>query len=124
MPFDVAFVAGYALVLLAAATALHRLGQRNSAAWASPALAAYRRRLAEAAAPDPPASTDWPHRDVGRLHTAVGLVAALAAGLLATAELVRVHRPAAVALLAPVGAVALTLAARLARRLAGRAVSR
>ncbi|HVQ96293.1 MAG TPA: hypothetical protein VMU51_35070 [Mycobacteriales bacterium] len=113
MRSEVAFVAGYAVILLAAAAVLHRLGRRNSAAWASPALAAYRRQFG---APEP-APTDWPHRDVGRLHTAVGLVAALAAGLLVTAELVRFHRLADAALLGPVGAGTLVVVAYLARRL-------
>jgi hypothetical protein len=117
MPSEVDFVAGYALLLLAAAAVLHRLGRRNSAAWASPALAAYRRQVAEPDQVAPPAPTDWPHRDVGRLHTAVGLVAALAAGLLVTAELVRFHRLADAAVLGPVGAVTLAVAAQLARRL-------
>jgi hypothetical protein len=115
MPFEVGFVAGYALLLLAVAGVLHRLGRRNSAAWASPMLAAYRRQRA-GPEPPPPSSTDWPHRDVGRLYTTVGLVAALAGGLLVTAESVRSHRPAELALLGPVGAVAFVVAGRLARR--------
>jgi hypothetical protein len=116
MPLEVGFVAGYALLLLAVSGVLHRLGRRNSAAWASPMLAGYRRQRA---GPEltPPSAADWPHRDVGRLYTTVGLVAALAGGLLVVAESVRFHRPAELALLGPVSAVAVVVAARLAVRL-------
>jgi hypothetical protein len=113
MRFEAGFVAGYALALLAAAATLHRLGRRNSTAWSSPALAGYRRQLRRPAPPP----TDWPHRDVERLHTAIGVVAAAAGSMLVAAELVRLHGAAEIALLAPVGTLALTVTAGLSRRL-------
>lgn len=115
MHAEAAIVGIYALVLLAGAAALHTLGQVSTSAWGSRVLAGYRRQVTDA--PPPADRADWPHSEVPALYTGVGLVAAVAAVALATAELVRHHRPVEAALLAPVTLLALVVTARLGRRL-------
>jgi hypothetical protein len=112
MTFEALFVAAYAGALLAAAAGLHRLGRMNSSPWASRLLAGYRRHAPPSAVPrdDPPG---WPHSDAGRLHTAMALVAGLAALLLAGAALVRHHRPLEAATLTLVLAAAVAMLTRL-----------
>ncbi|HEX5740995.1 MAG TPA: hypothetical protein VFY17_05505 [Pilimelia sp.] len=98
MPFEVLFAAGYSLLLTGGALGLHRLGRVDPSPWSSRALAGYR-----AQAPEPPAAVPpeaFPHRDAGRLHSAVAAVACVAALLVAATQLARHHRPAEVVLLA------------------------
>ncbi|SNS51819.1 hypothetical protein [Actinoplanes regularis] len=98
MPFEVVFTAGYGLLLIAGAIGLHRLGRRDPSAWSSRMLAGYRAQHPEPTPAGPPDA--FPHHDLGRLHSAVGAVACLAALLLTVAQLVRHHRPGEAVLLA------------------------
>ena len=115
MHAEATIVGIYALMLLGGSAALHTLGQVSSSAWGSRVLAGYRRQVRDA--PVPADRADWPHSEVPGLYTGVALVAAVAALVLATAELVRHHRPAEAGLLAPVTLLALVVPTRLARRL-------
>ncbi len=118
MRADVVFVAAYAAVLLALSGLLHRLGRARTDAWTSRALAGHRRTLAEPVAGD--AAADWPHMEVPRLHTGMALVAAAAATVLSTAELLRHHRPAEAVVLGVVVLLCLAVVLRLATRLRAR----
>jgi hypothetical protein len=111
---EVLFVAGYAAVLLAVAAALHRLGRFNTDPWRSRALAAYRSEVPEL--PPRAAPSDWPHREVGRLHTAIGAVAAAAALLLCVGEVPRHHAVAEVLVLLAVAVPSALVGAALLRR--------
>ncbi|HEX6919100.1 MAG TPA: hypothetical protein VF314_02600 [Actinomycetes bacterium] len=115
MHAEAAIVGIYALILLGGSAALHSLGRVSSSAWGSRVLAGYRRQVKDA--PAPADRADWPHSEVPGLYTGVALVAAVAALVLATAELVRHHRPAEAGLLAPVTLLALVVTTWLARRL-------
>ncbi|GAB1640064.1 hypothetical protein [Krasilnikovia sp. MM14-A1259] len=97
MPFEVTFAAVYALLLTAGAVGLHRLGRRDPSAWSSRMLAGYRAQHPDPVPAAPPDA--FPHRDSGRLHSAVGAVACLAALLVTSAQIVRHHRPAEVIVL-------------------------
>ena len=111
---EVAFISGYALVLLAAAWGFRRLGHVNNDPWSSRLFAAYRRE-----AGDVPSltSSDWPHSEAPRLYTTLGLVAAAAGTLLCVAEAFRHHRLAEVGVLTVVAVLGLVSVAQLARRL-------
>ena len=109
MRFEVAFVAGYALVLTLGAWGLHRLGQVNSSAWSSRMLAAYRAQTAEP--PEP--GRGWPHDDASRLHSGIGAVAAGAALALIVVGVIRHRGPIEVAVLSGVGLLAFAVLARL-----------
>jgi hypothetical protein len=104
MPFDVVFTAGYSLLLSAGAIGLHRLGRRDPSAWSSRMLAGYRAQHPDATPSTPPDA--FPHHDSGRLHSAVGAVACLAALLVTVAQLIRHHRPGEAMLLAGCAAAA------------------
>jgi hypothetical protein len=121
---EVAFIAGYAAVLVLAALALHRLGRAAGApVWQSRLLAGYRRDTAPGrpagtgSGPEDRPGVDWPHVEARRLHSGVAVVAASAALLLAGAEGIRHHRPAETALLTAVACAALAVLAWLARGL-------
>ena len=109
---EVAFLGGYASVLVLVATGLDRLGRRPSSAWASRPLAAGRPPGWRSAAEEP----GWPHTEVPGFYHGVSLVVLAAGMVLAGAGLGRHHDPVEVALL---GAV-LVVAAIQARRLVGR----
>ena len=115
MHAEAAIVGSYALILLGGSAALHTLGRVSSSAWGSRVLAGYRRQVKDA--PAPADRADWPHSEVPGLYTGVALVAAVAALVLATAELVRHHRPAETGLLAPVVLLAVVVTTWLVRRL-------
>ncbi|NKZ05685.1 hypothetical protein [Actinomadura latina] len=121
MSFEAVFVACYALVIVLSALGLHRLGRRDSSAWTSRALAGHRRQ-----APAPPETTpaDWPHSEVGRLHTLVALIMAAASLTLALVELFRHHNAAELAVLGLTAVVAaaalLDLTAKFTRDRTGR----
>ncbi len=111
---EAAFLSGYALVLVALAAGLGRLGRRATDPWSS--------RMLTASRPPGDASSDeghepgWPHSEVPAFHLVVGIVALVAALVLVLVSLVRNHRPvegvAQVAVLLVVG----IRIARLARR--------
>jgi hypothetical protein len=104
MPFEVVFTAGYSLLLTAGAIGLHRLGRVDPSAWSSRVLAGYR---AQHPGPPPSGSPDaFPHRESGRLHSAIGAVACCAAILITAAQLLRHHRSAEAVLLATCAAAA------------------
>lgn len=86
---EAAFLAGYAIALVAVAAGLEALGRRSTDPWASRMLAGSRPPDVERA--DERAS--WPHSDIPAFH--VGLSGAvLAAALLLTAvSIIRHHRP-------------------------------
>ncbi|MET8153251.1 hypothetical protein ACIBSW_40310 [Actinoplanes sp. NPDC049668] len=104
MPFEVIFTAGYSLLLTAGAIGLHRLGHRDPSPWTSRMLAGYRAQHPGPVPDSPPGA--FPHHDSGRLHSAVGAVACLAALMVAAAQLVRHHRPGEAILLGACAAVA------------------
>ncbi|WP_412751187.1 hypothetical protein [Krasilnikovia sp. M28-CT-15] len=104
MPFEVAFTAVYSLLLTLGAIGLHRLGRRDPSAWSSRMLAGYRAQHPDSIPATP--SDAFPHRDSGRLHSAVGAVACLAALLVTVAQLIRHHRPGEAILLAGCAAIA------------------
>ena len=115
MSGEAAFTAGYALVLLAVVGALEAYGRRSTSAWSSRVFTGYRR-----AVPDPPqpaSPADWPHSEVGRFHRVLALSVSVVAVVLPTAELVRNHRPAELAVLIAVGIPHAVLLGRLAPRL-------
>ena len=112
MPFETAFFAGYAAVLLLAAAGLRRLGRVSTDAWSSRLFAAYRAQAPEPV--EPATHADWPHSEVPRLHTALAAVACLAATMLCLAQLVRHHEPSALVVLAPLAALGGLGTARLA----------
>jgi hypothetical protein len=119
---EVAFIAGYATVLLLAALALHRLGRAAGApVWRSRLLAGYRRADGRGDPADtefgPADRAGWPHVEARRLHSGVAVVAASAALLLAGAEGIRHHHPAETVLLTAVAGTALAVLARLVRGL-------
>lgn len=97
VPFEVLFTAGYSLLLTGGALGLHRLGRVDSSPWSSRALAGYRAQTSDSPTPVPPEA--FPHRDAGRLHSAVAAVACVAALLVAAAQLPRHHGPAEAVLL-------------------------
>jgi hypothetical protein len=105
---EAAFLAGYALALVALATGLERLGRRSANPWASRVLAASR----------PPdispneVAADWPHSEVPVFHQGVGNVALAAALLLTAANVVRHHQPLELAVQL---ALLVLLATRIAR---------
>ena len=103
---EVVFVAVYALLLLAAAAGIARLGRVNSSAWSSRVLAGHRRQVGRRIAdPEPADAGDWPHSEVPRFHVGMALVPVFAAAMLAAAELIRHHRPAEAVVLLVVLAV-------------------
>jgi hypothetical protein len=116
---DSVFVAAYSAVLLMLSLGLHRLGRVNTYPWTSRALAGYRRATGDRGGTGPAvkdASSDWPHIEVPRLHTGIALVAACAATLLTTVELVRHHRLEEVAVLGAVLSMGIVIMIRLVQR--------
>lgn len=112
---DSVFAAAYAIVLIAISAGLHRLGRVSTDAWRSRALAGHRRATSDPLVAAPVA--DWPHSEVPRLHTGIALVAASAATLLTTVELLRHHRPVEVVVLGAVLLLGCAAVIRLAARL-------
>lgn len=89
MHAEAAFLAGYALSLVALATGLNWLGRRSADPWSSRMLVASRPPdLAEL-----DLAADWPHSEVPKFHQGVGGVALAAALLLTVVNVVRHHRP-------------------------------
>ncbi len=94
---EAAFLSGYALVLVAVAAGLGRLGRRSTDPWSSRMLTAS--RPPGDASSDIGASSDaghepgWPHSEVPAFHVVVGIVALVAALVLVLVGLVRHHRP-------------------------------
>jgi hypothetical protein len=117
--FETAFIAGYAVLLLLAGEGLRRLGRVSTDAWSSRLFAAYRAQAPEPV--DPAGPADWPHSEVPQLHAVLAGVASSAATLLCVAELVRHHDRLAVAVLAPVAALAAVVTGRTAVALRARA---
>jgi hypothetical protein len=88
---EAAFLSGYALVLIAVAGGLSRLGRRSTDPGSSRLLTATRRpgdALSDAAH-----EPGWPHSEVPAFHVVVGTVALVAGLLLVLVSLVRHHRP-------------------------------
>jgi hypothetical protein len=107
---EAAFLSGYALVLIAVAAGLGRLGRRTTDPWSSRMLTASRQPgdASSDAGPKP----GWPHSEVPAFHVVVGGVALVAALLLVLVSLVRHHLP--VECVAQVG-VLLVVGIRIAR---------
>jgi hypothetical protein len=120
--FEVAFISAYAVVLLAVAWGLWRLGRVNNDPWKGRLLAGHRRGMPDA--PHAAGAHDWPHSEAPRLYTGVALVAATAATLLCVAEAFRHHAAAELGSLASVGALGLASVRQLARSLGGPRVRR
>ena len=86
---EAAFVAGYAVVLVAIAAGVESLGRRPTRPWAS-------RMLAAARAPDERLVDDeaeWPHSEVPVFHAGLSGVVLVAALLLTAVSLARHHDP-------------------------------
>lgn len=86
---EAAFLAGYAVVLVAIAAGVESLGRRPTRPWASRMLAASRapdQRLVEEKA-------DWPHSEVPVLHLGLSGVVLAAALLLTAVSVARHHDP-------------------------------
>lgn len=117
---EAAFLSGYAVVLVAVAAGLSRLGRRSTDPWSSPMLSASRQR--GDAPSDAAKNPGWPHNEVPAFHVAVGIVALGAALLLVVVSLVRHHRPvesvAQVGILLVIGFRMVRLASPLVRRTA------
>ncbi|MGW5095363.1 hypothetical protein ACWEQ1_16250 [Streptomyces nodosus] len=107
--------AGYLGVLLGVVLGLEAYARQTTSAWASRVFAGYRRAVRDA--PAPAEAGDWPHSEVGRFHRAVALFVCVVALTLASAELVRHHRPAEAVVLAAVAVPHGLLAGVLVRRL-------
>ena len=88
---EAAFLSGYALVLVAVAAGLGRLGRRSTDPWSSRMLTASR-QSADASS-DAGHEPGWPHSEVPAFHAVVGIVALVAALVLVLVSLVRHHRP-------------------------------
>jgi len=86
---EAAFLAGYALVLVAVAAGLASLGRRATDPWSSRVLAASRPPEAE----ETDAAADWPHSEVPVFHLGVSVVVLAAALVLTVVSTVRHHRP-------------------------------
>jgi len=89
---EAAFLSGYALVLVAVAAGLGRLGRRSTDPWSSRMLTASRPSPGDAPS-DAGHEPGWPHSEVPAFHVVVGIVALAAALLLVLVSLVRHHRP-------------------------------
>ena len=87
---EAAFLSGYAVLLIAVAAGLNRLGRRSTDPWSSRMLTASRQPGASSDAVHEPG---WPHSEVPAFHVVVGMVALGAALLLVLVSLVRHHRP-------------------------------
>lgn len=107
---EAAFLSGYAVVLIAVATGLSRLGRRSTDPWSSRMLTASRQPGDDSS--DPAPEPGWPHSEVPAFHVVVGIVALTAALLLVLVSLVRHHRP--VEFVAQVG-ILLVIGIRIAR---------
>jgi hypothetical protein len=118
MGAEATFVVLYATALLAGAVGLDRLGRARGIAQAwgprDPRLVA---PVDSTAADDPGAA--WPHCEVPRLYTGIGLVAAAASTMLLMGELLgREHRPAEAAALLSCAVLAVLTVGWLGRKLA------
>jgi len=105
---EAAFLAGYALVLVAVGAGLESLGRRSADPWASRALAASRPPEERDGDYEP----DWPHSEVPVFHTAISGVALAAAIALTIVSITRHHDP--VELIAQ-GALLVLIVARVCR---------
>jgi len=90
---EAAFLSGYALVLVAVAAGLSRLGRRSTDPWSSRMLTASRQRADVSSSSDVGQEPGWPHSEVPAFHVVVGIVALVAALVLVLVSLVRHHRP-------------------------------
>lgn len=86
---EVAFLAGYALVLVAVGAGLETLGRRSTDPWASRTLAASRPPNERRADDEP----DWPHSEVPVFHIGISGVALAAALALTIVSTARHHDP-------------------------------
>ena len=122
---EAAFLSGYAVVLIAVAAGLTRLGRRSTDPWSSRMLTASRQPGASSEAGHEPG---WPHSEVPAFHVVVGIVALVAALLLVLVSLMRHHRPvecvAQVGILVVIGFRITRLASSLSRRTANRDAQR
>lgn len=113
MDAEVAFLTGYALVLVAVSLALDALGRRSTDPWASRVLAASRPPDHERRDDEP----SWPHAEVPTFHLGLSGVALAAALVITGASLFRHRDPVelavGLAVLALVVARSIALAARL-----------
>lgn len=115
MSTEVLLVGSYVLVLLGVVAVLELYGRQPTSAWASRVFAGYRRAVPEA--PEPAKPDDWPHSEVSRFHRVISVFVSGVGVVLATAELVRHHAIAEVAVLLGVAVPHVLVAARLVRRL-------
>ena len=119
---EAAFLSGYAIVLIAVAAGLSRLGRRPTDPWSSRMLSASRQP--DDASSDAAHEPGWPHSEVPAFHVVVGIVALGAALLLVLVSLVRHHRPvecvAQVGILLVIGLRITRLAGSLSRRTTNR----
>lgn len=117
MSTETLLIAAYVLVLLGVVAVLELYGRQTTSAWASRVFTGYRRAVP--GAPEPANPEDWPHSEVGRFHRVISLFVSVVAIVIATAELIRHHRPAEAAVLVtvaiPHGLVVTLLARRLRR---------
>ena len=122
---EAAFLSGYAVVLIAVAGGLSRLGRRSTDPWSSRMLTASQQ---PGASSDPAHEPGWPHSEVSAFHVVVAIVALGAALLLVLVSLVRHHRPvecvAQVGILFVIGIRIIRLASSLPRRSAIRDAQR
>lgn len=110
---EAAFLAGYALALVALAAGLEWLGRRSANPWSSRVLTASRPPDAQHL----DYSADWPHSEVPVFHQGVGGVALAAALLLTTANVIRNHHLVELVVLLPLVALIATRILRVVRRL-------
>lgn len=111
MHAEAVFLVAYAIVLVAAAAGLERLGRRPTDPLSSRMLTASR-----PVGSDQPDSRDWPHSEVPQFHLGLSAVALTAALVISVASLVRHHTVAEVVvhlvILAVAGAHLVRLGAR------------
>lgn len=112
MHAEAAFLAGYALMLVAVAAGLESLGRRSTAPWASRMLAASRPSDASQAGEE----AGWPHSELPGFHLGVSGVVLAAAMLLTVASIVRHHNPTELAVQLPLLVLILKRIVRLLSR--------
>ncbi|MBQ0827140.1 hypothetical protein [Streptomyces tagetis] len=100
MSGEALLAAGYVVLLLLVAAGLSLYDRQSTGAWESRVFAGYHRATEQA--PESPGPDTWPHSEVHRFHGAVSVSVCVIALVLASAEAVRHHAPAEIALLAAV----------------------
>ncbi|WAZ25530.1 hypothetical protein STRCI_007034 [Streptomyces cinnabarinus] len=115
MSGETLLAAGYVTVLLLVVIGLDIYGRQSTGAWESRIFTGYHRSVHET--PEPVRPDEWPHSEVHHFHRAVSLFVSVVAIVLATAEAIRHHAPAEIALLVAVSVPHGALLALLGRRL-------